>query len=204
MSSILKTGDLIRSIKRRAFIPNSQETFTDEDLLRMATEEVNIGLVTLIQRMHEEHLIYYVDIPLEEDVKRYAIPSRAHGNKLRDVALVDENGNIFEMHRYSLSEVSDFTNTTTYINNRGFYLENNDIVLSNFDVNYGNSLRVYFYMRPNYLVVESKGATVNSVTLTSEVDQINPKSGSITSITSGTPTIVGSSSHGLLCGCKYF
>ena len=200
MSSILKTGDLIRSIKRRAFIPNSQETFTDEDLLRMATEEVNIGLVTLIQRMHEEHLIYYVDIPLEEDVKRYAIPSRAHGNKLRDVALVDENGNIFEMHRYSLSEVSDFTNTTTYINNRGFYLENNDIVLSNFDVNYGNSLRVYFYMRPNYLVVESKGATVNSVTLTSEVDQINPKSGSITSITSGTPTIVGSSSHGLQNG----
>ena len=116
------------------------------------------------------------------------------------MALVDENGNIFEMHRYSLSEVSDFTNTTTYINNRGFYLENNDIVLSNFDVNYGNSLRVYFYMRPNYLVVESKGATVDSVTLTSEVDQINPKSGSITSITSGTPTIVGSSSHGLQNG----
>ena len=58
MSSILKTGDLIRSIKRRAFIPNSQETFTDEDLLEMATEEVNIGLVPLIQRMHEEHLVY--------------------------------------------------------------------------------------------------------------------------------------------------
>jgi hypothetical protein len=35
-------------------IPSSQETFTDEDFLEMATEEVNLGLVPLIQRMHEE------------------------------------------------------------------------------------------------------------------------------------------------------
>ena len=54
MSSVLKTSDLIRSIKRRAMIPSSQETFTDEDFLEMATEEVNLGLVPLIQRMHEE------------------------------------------------------------------------------------------------------------------------------------------------------
>lgn len=200
MSSILKTNDLIRSIKRRAFIPSSQETFSDEDLLGMATEEINIGLVPLIQRMHEEHLVYFVDIPLEEDRKRYPIPPRAHGNKLRDVALVDENGNIFEMHRYSLGEISDFTNTTTYINNRGFYLENNDIVLSNFDVNYGNSLRIYFYMRPNHLVVESKGSVVDSITLASEVDQINPKTGSISSISAGTPTVLVSSNHGLKNG----
>lgn len=200
MSSILKTSDLIRSIKRRAFIPSSQETFSDEDLLGMATEEINIGLVPLIQRMHEEHLVYFIDVPLEEDKKRYSIPARAHGNKLRDVALVDENGNIFEMHRYSLNEISDFTNTTTYINNRGFYLENNDIVLSNFDVNYGNSLRIYFYMRPNHLVVESKGSTIDSITLTSEVDQINPKAGSISSISAGTTTVLISSNHGLKNG----
>jgi hypothetical protein len=200
MSSILKTGDLIRSIKRRAFIPSSQETFTDEDLLSMATEEVNIGLVPLIQRMHEEHLIYYIDMELIRGKQRYPIPARAHGNKLRDVALIDENGNIFEMHRYSLGEISDFTNTTTYINTRGFYLENNDIVLSNFDVNVGNKLRVYFYMRPNHLVKEDNGSTVISLTKANEINQITPVSGVITAISTGVRTILTCPNHGLKNG----
>lgn len=200
MSSILKTGDLIKSIKRRAFIPNSQESFTDEDLLRTATEEINIGLVPLIQRMHEEHLVYYTDLQLVDGKKRYAIPSRAHGNKLRDVALIDENDNIFEMHRYSINEVSDFTNTTTYINNRGFYLENNDVILSNFDANDRMKLRVYFYMRPNHLVMESAGGTVIGIAQTSEVDQINPKTGAFTNVTAGTKTTFTSTNHGLVSG----
>jgi len=204
MSSILKTGDLIRSIKRRAFIPNSQETFTDEDLLEMATEEVNIGLVPLIQRMHEEHLIYYVEFDLEAGKRRYAIPARAHGNKLRDVALVDENDNVFEMHRYSLNEISDFTNTTSYINTRGFYIENNDVILVSFDVNIGNKLRMYFYMRPNHLVLESRGAIVDSITSSNEVNEITPKSGAISNITIGTTTILQCTNHGLSGGDLVF
>lgn len=202
MSSILKTSDLIRSIKRRAFIPSSQETFTDEDFLEMATEEINLGLVTLIQRMHEEHLIYYIDIDVIPGEQRYAMPPRAHGNKLRDVALIDENDNAFEMHRYSLSEISDFTNTTTYINNRGFYLENNDVILNNFDTAIGQKLRMYFYMRPNVLVTEDKGASISSITNLVEEDFINPKSAIISNTTAGNPTIITSANHGLTSGNK--
>lgn len=202
MSSILKTSDLIRSIKRRAMIPSSQETFTDEDFLEMATEEVNLGLVPLIQRMHEEHLVYYVEVEIIPSVKRYAIPARAHGNKLRDVALVDENDNIFEMHRYSLSEISDFTNTTTYINTRGFYLENNDVILANFDTNIGQKLRFYFYMRPNVLVSEQDGASITGVSSLVEQDNITPKSGSISDIQSGVITVFESIAHGLASGNK--
>ena len=203
MSSILKTGDLIRSIKRRAFIPSSQETFTDEDLLEMATEEINLGLVPLIQRMHEEHLVYYTEIVLEPSKKRYAIPARAHGNKLRDVALVDENDNVFEMHRYSLNELSDFSNTTAYINARGFYLENNDIILTNFQTNIGQKLRVYFYMRPNSLILESNGAVINSVSDIVEVDKINPIAKPISTITpAGSKAIVICPNHGIPNGRK--
>lgn len=202
MSSILKTSDLIRSIKRRAFIPSSQETFTDEDFLEMATEEINLGLVTLIQRMHEEHLVYYIDIDVIPGEQRYAMPPRAHGNKLRDVALIDENDNAFEMHRYSLSEISDFTNTTTYINNRGFYLENNDVILNNFDTAIGQKLRMYFYMRPNVLVTEDKGASISSITNLVEEDFINPKSAIISNTTAGNPTIITSANHGLTSGNK--
>jgi hypothetical protein len=197
MSSILKTDALIKSIKRRAFIPSSQETFTSADFLEMATEEVNLHLVPLVQRMHEEHLIYQVEYDIIPGVNRYYMPSRAHGNKLRDVALVDENQNVYEMSRYSLSEISDFSNTTAYINNRGFYLENNDIVLSGFDVNVGQKLRMYFYMRPNSLVVESDASVINSSMKVNQLDQINPLNGTISSITAASNAVITSTNHGL-------
>lgn len=203
MTSILKTGSLIRSIKRRAMIPTSQETFTDEDLLEMATEEINLGLVPLIQRMHEEHLIYYVDIELELEKRRYPIPPRAHGNKLRDVALIDENENVFEMHRYSLNELSDFSNTTAYINARGFYLENNDVILTNFQTNIGQKLRMYFYMRPNSLILESNGAIIETITDIVEIDKITPITKAITSLTpAGNKAIIVCPDHGISNGKK--
>jgi hypothetical protein len=197
MSSVLKSDQLIKTIKRRSFIPNSQETFTDEDFLEMATEEVNLHLVPLIQRMHEEHLVYFEEVDLVPGQLRYAIPARAHGNKLRDVALIDDNGNAFEMYRYSLTEISDFSNTTAYINSRGFYLENNDVILCNFETNIGQKLRMYFYMRPNMLVTEDKGAAIVSISNLDQIDYINPASGVITAISTGTRAVITSANHGL-------
>ena len=118
MSSILKTDQLIKTIRRRAFIPRSQETFTDADFLEMATEEVNLGLVPLIQRLHEEHLVYFIDVPLVRGQTNYEIPARAHGDKVRDVSFGDENGNFYEMFRYSLDEISDFSSSTIRSLNR--------------------------------------------------------------------------------------
>jgi len=200
MSSILKTDALIKTIKRRGFIPNSQETFTDEDFLEMATEEVNLHIVPLVQRMHEEHLIYSEEIDIIEGQLRYPIPARAHGNKLRDVALVDENGNVYEMSRYSLSEISDFSGSTTYINSRGFYLENNDVILANFETNIGQKLRMYFYMRPNALVTVDKGATIANISLLNQVDTINPASGSVSAISIASSAVITSANHGLTQG----
>jgi len=174
----------------------------DEDFLEMATEEINLGLVPLIQRMHEEHLVYSVDIVLERDVIRYPIPARAHGNKLRDVYLVDENNNVYDMHRYSLGDISDFSSTTSYVNNRGFYLENNDIVLSNFETTVSQKLRVYFYMRPNSLVVVDRSVTISTIAISTEQDNINPASGVISSISAASEAVVTSPAHGLLNGNK--
>lgn len=202
MSSILTSDKLIKTIRRRGFIPRSQETFLDEDFLEMATEEINLGLVPLIQRMHEEHLVYSVDIVLERDVIRYPIPARAHGNKLRDVYLVDENNNVYDMHRYSLGDISDFSSTTSYVNNRGFYLENNDIVLSNFETTVSQKLRVYFYMRPNSLVVVDRSVTISTIAISTEQDNINPASGVISSISAASEAVVTSPAHGLLNGNK--
>lgn len=194
MSSILTTDKLIKSIKRRAFIPRSQETFTDADFLEMATEEVNLGLMPFIMKAHEEYLVYYVDVPLVAGKRNYPIPSRAQGNKLRDIFLVDNNNRLFEMFRYNLDEQSDFDSWVNSSDSRGFYLLNNEINLTSAPTTAASSLRMFFYLRPNSLVLPERSGTIVQIATNTIIDNINPASASISAIDlSG---IVTSSSHG--------
>lgn len=200
MSTILTSDKLIKSIRRRAFIPRSQETFTNEDFLEMASEEINIGLMSYIIRVHEEYCVYYEDIPIETDKKRYKIPYRAQGNKLRDAALVDENGNFYEMHRLSLDEASDFAGPYNYQFKNCFYLQNNDLILATDEISNYSAVRMFFYLRPSTLVINKRAATIQNITSTTEIDSINPSSGSITNISVDTNTVITSNNHGLSNG----
>jgi len=164
--SILTSRKLITSIKRRAFIPRSQETFTEDDLLEMATEEVNISLMRQLIGSRGDYLVYNHDEPLLEDTFRYAIPDRAHGNKLREVTVVDANGLVqCELSQVDLDEVRDYQDSFSTVNySNTFYLQNNEVVLTSSSFNSsGYSLRMSFYLRPNKLVLDERAATVNSI-----------------------------------------
>lgn len=190
MSSILTSDKLIRSIKRRSFTPNSQETFSDADFLEIATEEMNFGILPLMMKAQEEHLVYSIDVPFIQGITRYSIPSRAHGNKLRDLAILDSNGNVYETFRYSLDEISDFNNSNSKINSRGFYIQNNEVVLlGEGETNY-EFLRFYVYLRPNALVPFDQGAVSVQATTELEIDNINPVSLTATSISVGATPII--------------
>lgn len=200
MSSIMNTTQLIRSIKRRAMLPSSQETFLDADFLEMATEEVNIGMMSFLMKAHEEHLVYTEDVPIQSGVDSYEIPARAQGNKLRDVSIVDSNGGIYELSRFSLEDISDFKGPYNYNETNGFYIQNNYVKLNNLSLNESYSLRMSFYLRPNSLVVAKRAGTISQITTTKEVDTLSPLSGSITAISVANPTVVTCASHGLTDG----
>lgn len=199
MSSILDTKNLIRSIKRRSFIPNDQRTFTDEDFLEMATEEINIGLMDQLIIARGDYLVYHVDVPLVTGTKKYAIPDRAHGNKLRDALIIDSNDSvIIELSQVSLEELYD---EESYSNNHNtFYIQNNYLVLNNNNIQDTYSLRFYFYMRPNKLVTLDRAGTVGAFSTGYEIDTINPLSGTITGLSVADPTIITSTAHGLSGG----
>ena len=109
MSDILTSSKLIKSIKRRASIPVDQRTFTDEDLLEMATEEMNLFLIPYLNQGQEEYLIYQEDEATVSGQDTYPIPYRAQGNKLRDLQYVDSSGNIVaELSRISMEELVDY------------------------------------------------------------------------------------------------
>lgn len=200
MSSILNSTALIRSIKRRGFIPSSQETFQNDDFLEIATEKINISLMSQLMKARGDYLIYFEDQPLVEDVYSYSIPNRAHGNKLREAAIVDENGKtVRELTQISIEDLNDYnTDGGAYSNCEPFYIQNNKVFLLNISNVSNKFIRMYFYMRPNKLVLETRAATASQVSASVEVDTITPKSGSISSI--ATTSIIISTAHGLSGG----
>jgi hypothetical protein len=201
MSSILNSRDLVKSIKGRAFIPESQETFTQDRLLEIATEEVNIGIMDQIMDARGDYLVYSVDVAIEEGVNAYAIPDRAHGNKLRDAQIVDENGSIiFELSQVTLEEIKDYEGPYSLGAYNVFYLQNNMVMLPVQGSSAGYYLRMWFYMRPNKLVQITRAATATGVPTTYQVDNVDPLSGSITDISVANPTVITSASHGLFSG----
>lgn len=163
MSRILNTTELIDSVRRRAMIPEDDSTFTDQDIIEILNEEIDVGLLFTLLSLSEEHLVTYDDIPTDADKIRYTIPYRAIGNKLRDVAYVDASGAIYELSRISLEELSDYRYYRSASKGDVFYVEGNEIVLVDTKLKSYQYIRMYYYLRPNSLVKTSTTGTITNI-----------------------------------------
>jgi hypothetical protein len=156
--------DLINAVKRKISFPTSTNTFSPEDILAFANEEMMISQVPQVLLFHEEYFVTSVIYPLRSDTNRYPIPWRAIGMKLRGVFWCDPAGNLFEMTRIQADDKAFFQRSIGA--NQAvhkFYLENNDIVLTPSPVNQpSGSLVVYYFMRPNQLVMNDRAAIISS------------------------------------------
>lgn len=168
------TNTLIESVKRREMLPETSATFREEDFLAFANEEMDLGVMPLIMSFHEDYLIQTVDIPIEANVTRYQIPSRAMGNKVREVQFKDDSGYLYEMTRIFIEDLPYFQSTTlsSYAGLvRAFYMESDSIVIiPTGNVTQSGSLRVSYYMRCSEIVSETKAARITAInTTTGEV-----------------------------------
>lgn len=158
----LTSDDIISAVKRKIMVPISQQTFSEDDILAFANEELAITMVQAVLTAHEEYFVVSKDVSLVVDQTKYEIPDRAIGMKLRDVFYVDTNGSLFEMTRVSQDERAFFQYTSTSPSSiYKYYLEGNDIVLVP-EVRGlpSGSLRFVFYLRPNQLVKNERVATI--------------------------------------------
>lgn len=174
MSKYYTTDTLIESVKRRAMLPESTVTFKDEDFLAFANEELDLGVVPLVMSFHEDYLMYTQLVPLVNNISRYEIPSRAMGNKIRDVQYQDTNNFIYEMTRIFIEDLPYFQNGLSgpiagVV--RSFYMEGNEIVLTplNNATNLSGNLRVSYYLRCSELVAESRVARITNINTTTGV-----------------------------------
>lgn len=166
-TSYLTSTDLINSIKRRIAVPGSQMTYEDEDFLALLNEELVSSLVPEVISLHEEFFTFSEVIPLVSGKKRYNIPERAIGMKIRSIFFQDNSGNLYEMAQINSDDQGYFSQS---FSNAGvnflskFFFEGNEIVLPVYGdyTNPVGSLRVVYYLRPNQLVKPERVATINS------------------------------------------
>ena len=169
MAVAMTSDSLVESIKRRASIPENQATFTKEDLLDFANEELQLGVVPAIMSLHEDYLLFETEIPLVANQDDYEIPSRAMGNKLRDVQHKIDDKNFVEMTRVGIGERFSENDIRSETNLKKYYVKNNKIVFvppvgPNVGVN--NSLAMVFYIRPSQMVLEERVGVISGINRT--------------------------------------
>ena len=170
MSNVLTSNSLIKSLKRRAMIPNDQETFEDSDFLDMLNEEIQYFGIPHLLSTYEEYLVVSQDFPLTSGTFEFDIPERAIGNKLRGVFFADSSDtsgeNLSDLTRIKLEDVPDYSNyNNNFINgtNSVYYVKDNKLVLVDEQPYSGGSLRMFFYIKPSKLVEEDRAGVISNI-----------------------------------------
>lgn len=157
------SSDLVSAVQRKIAMPLNQRTFTSDDVLAFANEELMISQVPDILMYHQEYFVWSENFPLIANKQRYPVPERAMGMKLRDVYYVDNNGNLFETTRINPDDKAYWQRESASINlMQKFYFEGNDIVLAPQNLSSPTGyLRFSYFLRPNQLVDNSRAAIIN-------------------------------------------
>jgi hypothetical protein len=169
------SSDLIEAVKRKISFPVSQETFSEDDILRFANEEMYLSQVPSVLLYHQEYFVFPVEVELVTDQSRYSIPDRAIGLRMRDVMYKDSQGNLFEMTRIDAGDKAYFqSNVGANSSLHKFYIEGNEIVLTPQVVGgVSGSLVFYIFLRPNQLVQNERAAILSSITESSDTIKKN-------------------------------
>jgi hypothetical protein len=174
MSRVLTGRKLVDSVRKRTMCPDDTSIFTDQDILEILNEEMDVQILEKLLTLHEEHLTVHEDVDRNE-YGIYDIPYRSIGNKIRDVSL--QSGNYtYELSQVSIGELSDYSND---IDSSGqtdsFYVESNQIKLINKNRSY-DKVRFWYHIRPNVMTLEDESGVISSI--------INNNDGTITCILS--------------------
>ena len=160
------TEQLIDSIKRRCSVPTSQLTYTDEDFVLLANDELQGEVVPLIMSTRDEYFVDYIDVNTDSS-GIIPIPSQAVGAKLRTVAYVQQTSPLLliNLPLLNLDVVAgvgaNFINGLTFT---GFYIQDNNICLyPNSSVPTGTQVRIYFYRRSFVLAQPSQYGQIVSI-----------------------------------------
>ena len=156
MANSYTVDSLLSIIKKRAFIPINQETFDDDDLIAMLSDEMLDEIVPEMLATREEWYVFSEEYSGVEVGKGVVIPSRAIGGALREISYTQGNQE-HNLPRLSLED-------KVYQNNqgpiRGFYIENSKVYPMGA---LNGNLKFYYHLRPGTLIKTSQAGKITAI-----------------------------------------
>jgi hypothetical protein len=164
----MTTQDLVSAVQRKIAMPIYQSTFSTADIQNFLNEEMMISQVPQVLLLHEEYYVHSLIIPVLTNVSAYSIPERAIGMRLRDIKYVDQQGNFFDMTQIPPEDKAFFQRAVADSDTISkFYIQGNDVVLTPSVISSPTGqLAMYYYIRPNQLVDNSRAAIIADFTKT--------------------------------------
>lgn len=154
-------NQLLLSVKQRAMTADNQNLLSDSDIVRIASEELQAVLIPYIESVKGEYFVTNQDQTFVNGTYVYTLPERATGTKLRDVCLVDQQGNEVLLNYINPEDMKSSFAYSPY--QFGFYPKDHNIVLvlGNL-IGSGNYqfVRMIYFRRPNTLC--TTGVTGNA------------------------------------------
>ncbi len=146
------TSDLIEALKIKGSFPTSDDLFKNSDFLIIFNHVMQTEIINVMMLLSEEFFLLTKDYTITPG-KKYRIPSRAIGAKVRDLQRVDENNNY--------TSINHLLEEDRPSNNTGFYVVRNSIELSE-DIT-SPILRMKYFARPNKLVLPTAAGQITAV-----------------------------------------
>lgn len=175
---------LLADVRRQGSIPNVAATGSQDSDLMSYLNDAMMGIAAEVIKCREGFYRRYKDHTLSSSQTRYRIPTRAVGNRLASVLLLDSAGKTLrkldEVAYSRAPELSSVTDTT------GYYLEAGDVVLTPSTTSSATTLRMVYYLRPS--------------DLSSSLDTASGDCFTVTAVSGNVITLMAS--HGLTTGTK--
>jgi hypothetical protein len=155
------TTRLLNAVNRRAFIPTGQTTFSSSDVLAIADEQTRNELLPVIMKIREEFFVYHKDYDITANKQAYDIHPRSIGSIVREIHHVNTSGNIKKLDRIEPEQIDSVTRTGSIPDY--FFVKNNQVWLHPIPNATQDTLREYFFLRPNDLVATSEAALISGI-----------------------------------------
>lgn len=165
---VFTAEDLIASVQRRISIPSdiASEGKADQDILDVLDEVMMDTIIPAILRLKEDYLVRTLTFATSASPNRYAVPSRAIGNALRDVYYTDTNGTKKYLPPVTRELLPFYGDTAIQVPD-GFYFEGDRLILV--PPSTGGNLNLSFFFRPGQLVKSTAYRQVVSVDSTTSI-----------------------------------
>jgi hypothetical protein len=153
--------DLVESVKQRSFIPISQSTFTDTQIIALLNEELRLSLVADILGAREDFFLTTKQTSIIANKDHYLIPNLCIGNNLKAVFLVDSSSNRKMLERRDVDRSDEYSGSSG--SPEKFYFEGDEIVLMPKPDSATDTLLFSYFRKPNQLIATSSCTKITAV-----------------------------------------